>query len=91
VHFQIFSALGELPVSKWLFFLIRIIQGLLTAALTELGLKILPQQTAVFSTAQAENAAFFGGSILSGAVIFVVLLCFFISMKQTLILIPNKK
>lgn len=84
VHFQIFSALGGLPVSKRLFFLFRILQGILTAALTELGLKMLPRQTAVFSTAQAENAAFFGGSALSGAVICGVLICFFISMKQTI-------
>ncbi len=82
VHFQIFAALGKIPVNKWLFFLFRIIQGALTAGLTVLGLKLFPQETAVFSTAKTESTAFFGGSALSCAVLVGVTVCFLVSVKQ---------
>ena len=84
VHCQIFAALGEVRVSKPLFFLFRIIQGFLTAALTRLGLGLLPRTAAVFSTATAKEAAFCGGSIVSGAVLLGVMVCFLVTVKQTM-------
>ena len=82
VHCQIFAALGDIGISKPLFFLFRIIQGLLTALLTHFVLKLLPRETAVFSTSQVSGAALFGGSLLSGALLIGVIICFLISVKQ---------
>ena len=84
VHFQIFAALGEVRLSKNLFFLFRIIQGLLTAALTHAGLRLLPRKVAVFSTSHVDSAAIFGGSVLSGAVLIGVTICFLASVKQAI-------
>lgn len=83
-HFQIFAALKEVRVSKTLFFLFRIIQGLLTSALTHTGLRLLPQKEAVFSTSHIDRAAVFGGSVLSGAALVGVTICFLASVKQTI-------
>ena len=84
VHFQIFAALGEVRVSKALFFVFRIIQGLLTASLTHIGLRLLPQKEAVFSTSHIDRAAVFGGSVLSGAALIGVTICFLASVKQAI-------
>ena len=84
VHCQLFAALGEVKVNKVLFFVFRIIQGLLTAGFTALGLHLLPRKAAVFSTAESGTPALTGGSLLTGAVLLAVLLCFFISVRQTL-------
>lgn len=82
VHCQIFAALGEVKVRKLLFFLFRIIQGVLTALLTTLGLRLTPQTAAVFSTV-SPGTAVYGGSVFSGALLLGVALCFFISVKQS--------
>ena len=82
VHCQILASLGGIKVNKALFFLFRIIQGLVTAALTHFGLRLLPQKAEVFSTATAGEAAIFGGSVLSGAALLSVMICFLISVKQ---------
>lgn len=82
VHCQILASLGGIKVSKTLFFVFRIIQGLVTAALTHFGLRLLPQKAEVFSTATAGEAAIFGGSVLSGAALLGVMICFLISVKQ---------
>ena len=83
-HFQIFAALGEVRVNKTIFFLFRIIQGLLTAALTHAGLRLLPQKAEVFSTSHIDRATVFGGSVLSGAVLVGVTVCFLASVKQAI-------
>lgn len=76
VHFQIYSALGKIRINKLLFFCIRIIQGVLTAVLTHFGLRMLKIEAMVFSTGAVENASTSGGTILSGAVLVLVMLCF---------------
>ena len=81
-HLQIFTALNGVKVQKGLFFLFRIMQGFLTAGFTYLGLKNLPQSAEVFSTSKAGGAAFFGGSVISGAVLLTVAVCFLISVNQ---------
>ena len=82
VHFQIFAALGRIKVNKLLFFLFRMIQGLITALFTHIGLKQLHISTAVFSTASTNSAAVYGGSIASGAALAAVSICFLISLKE---------
>lgn len=82
VHFQLFAALKEVNVNKLLFFLCRIIQGLLAALLMRVFRWILPQPVPVFSTAPSGTPALMNGSIISGTVLLTVLICFFISVKQ---------
>ena len=82
VHFQIFAALGEVKVSKVLFFFFRILQGLLTALFAHIMMSLSPAPIQVFSTkAQAEGTVF-GGSLLSGAMLVATAVCFLISVKQ---------
>ncbi len=82
VHFQIFAALGEVKVSKVLFFFFRILQGLLTALFAHIMMSLCPAPIQVFSTkAQAEGTVF-GGSLLSGAMLVATAVCFLISVKQ---------
>lgn len=50
VHFQIFTALRGIKLKKWLFFFFRIIQGLLTAALTLALIKAFGIAIPVFSS-----------------------------------------
>lgn len=82
VHFQIFSALRDIRINKLLFFLIRIIQGFITALLTHLGSMIFLKELAVFSTSTIENADTFGGTLISGAVLIGVSICFLYSLKS---------
>lgn len=82
VHFQIYSALGKLKVPKLLFFLFRIMQGALTAIITHFGLMLLPDTVPTFSTGTVEEFSFCGGTMLSGAVLIGVVLCFLYSLKN---------
>ena len=82
VQLQVLAALDGVKVNKPSFFLFRMIQGGLTALFTFIGLKNTPQTAAVFSTADAGTASVFGGSVLSGAALFAVSVCFLISVKQ---------
>lgn len=50
VHFQIFQALKDIGLNIWLFFLFRIIQGLITAGLTLVFIRLFNISTAVFSS-----------------------------------------
>ena len=86
VHFQIFSSLKNVPVNKAIFFFARIIQGLITAALTQILLRLFPAATEVFSTSQAQGASLYNGSVLSGAVLITVIICFLIVTKQQIVL-----
>ncbi len=82
VHFQIFSALGDLKISKLLFFVIRIIQGVITALLTHIWLIFFPIKTTVFSSSSVDQATTFGGSIFSGIVVIMVAICFLLTLKK---------
>ena len=82
VHFQIFAALDNIRIHFLPFFMLRVVQGLLTALLTHAGLKLLFDKVQVFSTHRAGNADIFGGSILSGAMLIGVSICFLVSFKS---------
>lgn len=53
VHFQIYATLGDVPIKKGLFFLFRIIEGIIGMAATYIYLMVMPTTTEVFSTAAA--------------------------------------
>lgn len=82
VHCQIMASLGEIGVKKGLFFLYRIIQGLLTALFTHVLLRLTPQSAEVFSTAVASNGTPYRGSVLSGAMLVAVSVTFLLSFRQ---------
>ena len=82
VHFQIFSALGKVKVSKVLFFVFRIIQGLFTALFTHILMFMIPVPVQVFSTQSRAFGEVFGGNLLSGAMLVAVAICFLISVKN---------
>lgn len=82
VHFQIFAALGGIKVNKPLFFFIRILQGLLTAALTKAGAALFFGNIEVFSTSVPANAGVFGGSALSATALIAVAVCFLLTLKK---------
>ena len=82
VHFQIFAALGDLKINKFLFFLYRIIQGIITAVLTHIGIKLFLKETAVFSSGSVGSAGIFGGSALGGAALMTVAICFLFSLRK---------
>lgn len=84
VHFQIFSALRDIKISKLLFFFIRIIQGLITSLLTHIGIMIFLKEQAVFSSSNVESANTFGGTLISGAVLIGVSICFLYSLKTNI-------
>ena len=81
VHFQIFSALENIHIPKLSFFCIRIIQGVITALLTHLGLLIFSDTKEVFSSATVTSTAFYGETIMSGVALVAVALCFLYSLK----------
>lgn len=82
VHFQIFSAVKNIEFNKVIFFLIRIIQGFITALLTHLGADLFLKEQAVFSTSTVESADFFGGTVISGMVLIGISICFLFTFKN---------
>lgn len=82
VHFQVFSALGNIKVNLYKFFIYRIFGGILSASFTFINLKIFAGTTSVFSTAKATNPTIYGGSILSGLALVILSICFLFSIKS---------
>ena len=82
VHFQIFSAVKNVKFKKATFFFIRIIQGLITATLTHFGAGLFLDKQAVFSTSTVESVDTFGGTVISGAMLIGVSICFLYTFKN---------
>ena len=82
VHFQIFSALGDLKINKLSFFFIRIIQGIITALITKLLSLVFIGEAAVFSSSEVQSPGLFGGNIISAVVLAVVSVSFLITIKN---------
>lgn len=82
VHCQLFAVLKDVGVRKGLFFVFRIMQGLLTALPVQAYMRLSPRTVAVFSTAAADNPAPVNGSVLSGAVMLAVTAGFCLSVRQ---------
>ena len=82
VHLQIYAGIGKLAVNKVLFFLFRILQGIITAAAAYILLMIFPVEQSVFNSSDvpltfAKSATLFG----SGALV-LSSLCFIGSVHQ---------
>ena len=82
VHFQIFSVLGNLKINKITFFCYRIIQGILTAAFTYIGMLIFYDTKSVFSVGTVSGGSVYGGTALSGIVLTELMVCFLCLLKN---------
>lgn len=86
VHFQVFQGLKDIKINKLLFFIFRIIQGILTALFTNILLHFFPVSEQVFSTAEKTNAVISSSSYLGSIMLVITAVCFIYSIKSN-----NKK
>lgn len=82
VHIQIFQALGTIRIKKWLFFLYRIIQGGITAALTYLICKVFNITIPVFSSIRGDFTLSLSGSVVGSSLLILTGICFLFSIKN---------
>lgn len=77
VHFQIYATVGELPVRKGLFFLFRIIEGIIMMTATYIYLMFTPMTVEVFSSVEEIPTAA-RSATLAGSAALVLSALFFI-------------
>lgn len=82
VHFQIFSVLGSLKISKVIFFVYRIIQGMLTALFTYIGMQIFYDTKSAFSVGTVSGSSVYGSTAFSGIVLTALMVCFLLLLKN---------
>lgn len=82
VHFQIFSVLGNLKINKLIFFCYRIIQGIITALFTYIGMLIFYDTKSVFSVGTVSGSSVYGGTAFSGIVLTALMICFLFLLKN---------
>lgn len=81
VHFQVFSALRGIGVSKILFMLFRIVQGILSGICTYILLKFFPVSQTVFSTVEKAQGKL--DNTAAGCIVLILCCCaFLISLKN---------
>lgn len=76
VHLQAFAGMGGLPVKKGLFFLYRIIQGIITAAAAYSYLMIFPVEQGVFSSTDARLTVAKSATLAGSAALVLCSVCF---------------
>ena len=81
VHFQVFSQLQGIGISKLLFYIFRIIQGLICCIITHILLKFFPVAQTVFSTVDNAKATF-GNTAISCVMLILCCCAFLISVKN---------
>lgn len=82
VHFQVFTALKEVNLNKKLFFLYRIIQGVLTTLITSLLTKIFNISLPVFSSVKHTPDLALSASAIGSAMLIICGLSFIYSIKN---------
>lgn len=82
VHLQIYAALGDLAIKKHLFFLFRIIQGILTAGATYLLLVIFPIEISVFNSADIPLTAAKSATLIGSAALVLSALSFLAAVRK---------
>lgn len=82
VHFQIFTALKNIKINKGLFFLYRIMQGLLTALFTFLFIKIFNLSLPVFSSVKTPLDLSLSTSAVGSALLILCAVSFIYSIKK---------
>lgn len=81
VHFQIFQTLKEIGINKALFFLYRIIQGLVTALFTYIFIRVFGVTLPVFSNVQDTELSL-SSSVLGSVLLVLCGVCFLYSIKK---------
>lgn len=81
VHFQIFQALKGIQINKVLFFLYRILQGLITALLTHVFIRVFGVTLPVFSSVQDTELSL-SSSVLGSGLLVLCGVCFLYSIKK---------
>ncbi|MBQ7505574.1 MAG: hypothetical protein IJT79_09735 [Ruminococcus sp.] len=82
VHFQIFTALKKIKINKVLFFVYRIIQGLLTALFTFIFINIFNISLPVFSSVKAPLNLSLSTSAIGSALLILCAVSFIYSIKK---------
>ena len=82
VHFQIFTALKNIRINKLLFFLFRIMQGLLTALFTFVFIKIFNISLPVFSSVNTPLNLSLSTSAVGSALLILCAVSFIYSIKK---------
>lgn len=80
VHFQIFAFLSCVHVRKLLFFVVRIAQGVITAAAAQILFYFFPISVEVFKTVDSVNAQM-SGTLWGGAALVLCGICFLLSLR----------
>lgn len=87
VHLQIFAGIGKINLNKGLFFLCRIIQGIITAAAAYILFMIFPVELSVFNSTDAPLTFAKSATFAGSAALVLSSLCFLGSIHKTV----NKK
>lgn len=82
VHFQVFQALGKIKINKAVFFLYRILQGILMVAFTNIGLHFFPVTEQVFSNTQNTTAVMSSSTYLGSIMLILTAVCFLYSLNS---------
>lgn len=85
VHLQIFAGLGKVKVHKGIFFLIRCLQGIITAAAAYSYLMIFPIEQRVFNSTDASLSLGGSATLAGSAALVLSSLCFLGSVHQKII------
>ena len=84
VHLQIYAGLSELPVNKLLFFLCRIIQGIITALSAYIYLMIFPVEQSVFNSVDVPLTLSKSATLVGSGALVLASLCFLGSVHHRL-------
>ncbi len=82
VHFQIFSAIKDIGINKSLFFLYRILQGIIAGSITYIFLILFPATAEVFSTIENTNSGI-ASSVWGCVALILTAVCFLNSISYT--------
>lgn len=91
VHFQIFSVLGEVPLNKGIFFLFRIIEGIIAMAAAYIYLMVTPMTTEVFNSTPAVPTAARSATLAGSAALVISGVLFIASISKRSVLVRESK
>ncbi|HHZ06687.1 MAG TPA: hypothetical protein GX401_07900 [Clostridiales bacterium] len=81
VHFQIYSIIGNLPVSKVKFLAIRFCQGVLSALITVIVLSLFPQSENVFSNVSSPTITTGSATYIGSIALVIMSVMFLLTVK----------
>lgn len=82
VHLQIYASLGKLTINKKLFFLFRIIQGIITSAATYILLMVFPLEVSVFNSTDSTLTAAKSATLAGSAALILCSLIFMATINK---------